>query len=332
MSGRKNDKKILVENSDMIKKSNELSLVKMNQGLTLNQMQLLAYAIYTTQQGNTSTFIKADFERKFDMKNYTITRAKSDVKKLLDIKFSYEDLENEEFVFWNVFQSIRYNGGTFSFKWTDDMIPHIIDLKNKYILTDLTIASKFISNSSWILYDYLRAKYGCWYVTLSKEGLMSLFDVENVPSYKRNTSAFKDRVLNIAIEEINKNTEIEAYYDEIKEGRSIIGFTINWSTGKQLKKASNKQMDILTNTINAIFKDTFMYMEIKGDDDRHKALMIIRELQQIQLNYLYQDVGLTNDKCSELTKKANDGLETLNELLEKKDKKIEVPLHNWLES
>lgn len=332
MSGRKNNKKILVDNSDMIKKSNELSLVKMNQGLTLVQMQLLAYAIYTTQQENTSTFIKADFERKFDMEKYTTIRAKSDVKKILSVQFSYEDLENDEFVFWNAFQSIRYNGGTFSFKWTEDMLPNILDLKNKYILTDLTIASRFNSNSSWILYDYLRAKYGCWYVTLSKEELMSLFDVENVSSYKRNTSSFKDRVLNVAIEEINKYTEIEVYYDEIKDGRSIIGFKINWSTGGQVKKASKKQMDILNSIVEVIFKDVPMYMEIKSDDGRQKALLIIRELQQVQSSYLYQNVGLTADKCAELTKKANDGLETLNELLENKNEKVKVPLHNWLES
>jgi len=307
-------------------------MVKMNRGLTLNQMQLLAYAIYATQQGNTTKFNKSSFEKKFNLIKYHTVRAKDDVSKLMNIKFSQIDLENDKFRFWNVFQEIDYDNGTFSFKWTDRMIPHITDLKDKYVLTDLTIASKFSNNYGWVLYDYLRAKYGCWYVTLSKEKLMNFFGVENVMSYKNNTSIFKRKVLDVAIEEINKHTEIEVYYDEVKDGRSIVGFTLNWSTGGQVKKASNKQMDILINIIDTIFKDTLMYMEIKDDKDRQKALLIIRELQQIQSDYIYQNVGLTNEKCSELTVKANNGLQTLNHLLETKDGKVKVPLHNWLDS
>ncbi|WP_089974535.1 hypothetical protein [Carnobacterium viridans] len=62
MVGRINNKKILEDNSSSIQKSNEFSMVKMNQGLTLNQMQLLSYAIYATQKDGTTTFRKIDFE------------------------------------------------------------------------------------------------------------------------------------------------------------------------------------------------------------------------------------------------------------------------------
>ena len=43
MVGRMNDKELLISNANSIKKSNELSTAKLNEGLTLNQMQLLAY-------------------------------------------------------------------------------------------------------------------------------------------------------------------------------------------------------------------------------------------------------------------------------------------------
>ena len=42
---RCNAKNIVVNLDTTIKKSNEISLAKLNQGLTLNQMQVLAYAI-----------------------------------------------------------------------------------------------------------------------------------------------------------------------------------------------------------------------------------------------------------------------------------------------
>lgn len=334
MKGRLNKKEVAVDNSSMIQKSNELSMAKMSQGLTLNQMQLLAYAIYATQKDKATTFVKADFERKFDLEKYLTGRAKEDVQKLLDIKFSYEDLENDEFEYWNVFQSIKYKEGTFQFKWTDDMLPHILDLKDKYVLTDLTVTSQFKSSFSWTLYDFLRAKFGCWYITLSKEAIMNLFGVESGVSYQKNTSLFKRKVLDVAIKEVNKFTELEVSYDEEKTGRSITGFTLKWSSGRPVKKASNKQKDILQRIVSAVFDDAFMYMEIKDNTNRQRALGLIRELQEIKYLYLDTEVGLTANHCSHLTRRANDNLEALNYLLEQEGKepvKPHVPLHNWVE-
>ena len=58
------------------------------------------------------------------------------------------------------------------------MIPHILELKEKYIITDLTITSQFKSGFSWTLYEYLKAHYGYWHKPISKEALMRLFGVE----------------------------------------------------------------------------------------------------------------------------------------------------------
>src|SRR3954470_7512571 len=108
---RKNNKKQLISYEDSIKKSNKLSMAKLNQGLTLNQMQLLAYAIYSTQQDGKTEFIKADFEKKFGIERYQTQHAKEDAQRLLDLKFSIEDLENDYFEYCNVFQSIKYDRG-----------------------------------------------------------------------------------------------------------------------------------------------------------------------------------------------------------------------------
>src|SRR5699024_11583477 len=64
----------------------------------------------------------------------------------------------------------------------------ILDLKNKYVLTDLTVTANFKSGFSWTLYDYLRGLYGAWYISLSKEALMKLFGVEEKKSYQNNRS------------------------------------------------------------------------------------------------------------------------------------------------
>ncbi|MEZ7173759.1 replication initiation protein, partial [Sporosarcina sp. OR05] len=122
-----------------------------------NQMQLLAYAIYSTQQDGKTEFTKVKFEKKFGIEKYQTNHAKEDARRLLKLDFSTEDLEADSFEFWNVFQSIKYDNGIFRFKWTDDMIPHILELKEKYVTTDLTITAQFKSGFSWALYDYLKA-------------------------------------------------------------------------------------------------------------------------------------------------------------------------------
>ena len=62
---RYNEKKQLTTYENTIKKSNELSMAKLNHGLTLNQMQLLAFAIFCTQQNGVTEFHKINFEKQF---------------------------------------------------------------------------------------------------------------------------------------------------------------------------------------------------------------------------------------------------------------------------
>jgi len=336
MVGRRNTKEVLVSTVDSIKKSNELSTAKMNEGLTLNQMQLLSYAIYATQQDGSTTFIKADFERKFGISEYRTEDARKDSQKILSVQAGFEDLENERFKYINVFHEMEYEKGTFTFMWAPKIISHILDLKEKYVLTDLTITANFKSGFSWLLYDYLRGYYGAWYVSFTKEKIMGLFGVEKVKSYQANTGSFKNKVLDVAIAEINEFTELDVKYEEVKKGRSIIGFKIIWSRGKDVRKASSKQKEILKSIADVTLADTLMYAQIENQTNRERAMEIIRGLQAIDYQYISPDVGLTSDKASELVRQAANDLETLNYLLEaegmdKLKPSEPVPMINWLE-
>lgn len=336
MAGRKNKKEIMISNADSIKKSNELSTAKLNEGLTLNQMQLLSYAIYATQQDGSTTFIKADFEKKFGLDEYRTERAKEDAQRILSIQAGFEDLENDTFEYWNVFRKMKYDKGTFTFLWDPEITPHILDLKDKYVLTDLTVTANFKSSFSWTLYDYLRGLYGCWYISLTKDALMELFGVEEKKSYQNNTGLLKNRVLDVAIAEINEFTELDVKYEEIKKGRSIVGFKLMWSSGRSVHKASKKQMDILRSIADVVFADALMYAEIEDKTNRERAMQIVRDFQHMKYHYLRPEVGLTAEKAHELTQKAKQDLDRLNYLLEDEgmdilNVDINIPLFNWLE-
>lgn len=163
---------------------------------------------------------------------------------------------------------------------------------------------------------------------------MKLFSVENYKSYQDNTGLFKNKVLDVAINEINTFTELDVKYEEVKEGRAIIGFKILWSSGTTVRKASDKQIEILTTVIDILFTDMMIYMKIKEEKNRDRAYEIVKEAQSIRINYLEDETGLTNELCKKLTNKAEDYLNEINRILEveyiPKLQQPQVPLYNWL--
>lgn len=333
---RINPKRQLISYENSIQKSREFSMAKLNQGLTLNQMQLLAFAIYSTQQNGATEFHKADFEKKFGIEKYQTIHAKQDAQKVSSLQFSIEDLENHYFEYWNIFGSIKYKEGLFTFRWNEEFIPHILELKEKYITSDLTITSQFKSGFSWTLYDYLKAHHGYWHKKISKEGLMKLFGVEKVKTYLENTAQFKRAVLDVAIKEINEYTELHVRYNIEKEGRAITGFDLIWSNGQKLTSATKKQVTEIKSIVDIVFEDMFDYINLDNEADRLRARDLIREIEDMR-KFTEEPISITNEKAKELIKKAVWNFRQLNGLLEKNQKEVspesakKVQFYNWLE-
>ena len=333
---RINPKRQLISYENSIQKSRELSMAKLSQGLTLNQMQLLAFAIYSTQQNGATEFHKADFEKKFGIEKYQTIHAKQDAQKVSSLQFSIEDLENHYFEYWNIFGSIKYKEGLFTFRWNEEFIPHILELKEKYITSDLTITSQFKSGFSWTLYDYLKAHHGYWHKKISKEGLMKLFGVEKVKTYLENTAQFKRAVLDVAVKEINEYTELQVRYNIEKEGRSITGFDLIWSNGQKLTSATKKQLAEIRSIVDIVFEDMFDYINLDNEADRLRARDLIREIEGMR-KFTEEPISITNEKAKELIKKTVWNFRQLNGLLEKNHKKVsseslkKVQFYNWLE-
>lgn len=334
---RVNAKKQLVSYENSIKKSKELSMAKLYQGLTLNQMQLLAFSIFCTQQNGVTEFRKVDFEKKFGVTQYRTEDAMKDSDKITSIKFSTIDMENERFKFWNAFIGMGYEQGQFTFEWNPKMLPHILELKDAYyITTDLTIASKFKSSFSWTLYDYIKAHYGYWHKVISREDLMKLFGVEKTKTYAENTAQFKRGVLDVAIKEINEYTELNVWYKVEKEGRSISHFDLIWSNGEKLTSATKKQIKEIKSLIDIVFQDELDYMNLDEKADRLKARDLILEVKAMG-EYTEEPISITKDKADQLIKKAIWNFRELNRLLKKyhhsasSESRKKVEFYNWLE-
>ena len=319
VAGKYLNKEVMINEVDSIKKSNQMSTARLNKGLTLQQMQLLSYAIYATQRNGRTEFIKADFEKKFNIAKYKTNDAKVDARRLMNIQFEVDNPETGDFKIWNIFSSIAYEAGTFEFKWHEDIVPHILDLKDRYVLTDLSVTANFKSSFSWILYDYLRGHYGHWFLNITKDALMELFGVSDKKSYQTNTGLFRKYVLDVAVAEINKFTELEVRYEYIKKGRSIVGFKIIWGTGKKVQTATQQQIDMLSTLADEVSEMYFDIVKIEDQARRERATEVLKFFYHMQENYLVPEVGITAQKSSELISQANHGFRILNELLEREN-------------
>jgi len=217
------------------------------------------------------------------------------------------------------------------------MLPHILEVKEKfYVTTDLTLASKFKSSFSWTLYDYLKAHYGCWYKTISKGELMELFGVQDINSYQINTAMFKQRVLDIAIKEINEYTELQVSYKSLKDSRTITGFKIEWSNGTKLTSATKKQIKEIQGIVDITFEDMFQYVNINDENDRQQAIELIRKIEGLRI-FTSETIGITSEKASNLIQRGISDFRELNQLLEKNNRALsrdtvkKVKFYNWLE-
>jgi len=325
---RKNDKQAIINFENSIQKSNKLSMAKLNQGLTLQQMQLLAYAIYSTQQNGNTKFHKVDFEKKFGLTRYLTKDAYEDSDKVSTLRFSTVNLEERNFRFTPIFQDLQYVDGLFIIEWNPKFLPHILDLKEKYITTDLTITAKFKSSFSWTLYDYLKAHYGYWHKPISKDALMRLFGVEDKKTYK-NTAQFKRGVLDVAIKEINQYTELQVNYKEMKTGRAITGFDFYWTNGSTQASATKKQISELKTILDVVFDDVLQYININNQQLRECAFELVKELEGYR-EFTSEPICITKDRADFLLIKSTAILKEL-ETLKEQDKDNRPPLYNWLE-
>ena len=92
-----NKKSIVVSDKDMMRKSNELSMAKLSHGLSLNQTQLLAFAIFVTQKNEETRFNKSDFEERFEIGKYNAKYAREVIKKLQPLYYEVDRFAKQNF-------------------------------------------------------------------------------------------------------------------------------------------------------------------------------------------------------------------------------------------
>src|SRR5699024_5988998 len=211
------------------------------------------------------------------------------------------------------------------------MTPHILNIKERYVVTDLEVASQFKSSFSWRLYEYLKAHYGYFCRVLDKNEILRLFNVKEIKTYQKNIGDFKRRVLDVAINEINKFTELYVWYKEKKKGRSIVGFEVYWNKGKVVHKATQKQIDYIQSVISSVKDNMFTYMNLDNENGRQRAFETIEKVKSQEI-HITDPVNISSERADNIITELEFDLGVLNSLVEKDKKKRDTSIYyNWLE-
>ncbi|WP_149938249.1 replication initiation protein RepM, partial [Acinetobacter baumannii] len=153
-------------------------------------------------------------------------------KSLFDRRFSYQKLTqkgNIENVISRWVQRISYveNEALVRIKFSDDVVPLITNLEKHFTSYELEQVSSLTSVYAIRLYELLIAWRSTGKVTMVElEELRLKLGIE--PNEYKRMGQFKEKVLHLAIDQINKYKDIKAEYEQHKRGRSIIGFSFKF--------------------------------------------------------------------------------------------------------
>ncbi|MCT9342549.1 replication initiation protein, partial [Acinetobacter baumannii] len=125
--------------------------------------------------------------------------------------------------------------------FSDDVEPLITNLEKHFTSYELEQVSNLTSVYAIRLYELLIAWRSTGKVAMiGLDELRSKLGIE--PHEYKRMGQFKEKVLHLAIEQINDHTDIKADYEQHKKGRSIVGFSFSFKQ-KTKPKPVKQQRD-----------------------------------------------------------------------------------------
>ncbi len=249
------------ENITMSKRKKELvvkdnSLVEACHSLNLVPQRLIVLAIIEAREQG--TMIKAagvlkitasDYMKHFNVKKVAAYEAlRSAADELFEATFKWRSKDENGNIEINIsrfVQRVTYveGAGYIKIMFSEDVMPLITRLDKRYTEYDLIQISDLNSSYSLRVFEMFMQWVGNRNPPTIK--LEDFRERLGLPHDKYLTmSDFKKRVLNPSIKEINEKTDIEAEYEQDKEGVKIVGFKL---ISKHKKAAKSKIISVEKN-------------------------------------------------------------------------------------
>ena len=240
-----------MSNKQLIAKDNKL--IGASYSLGIPEQRLIFLAIIEAREQKQLIDAKGvlnirakSYQEQFKVEKHTSYDAlKSATSGLFDAHFEYEDIHEKTgkqaryVIRW--VQKISYidDAGMVELQFTDAVIPLITRLSEQYTEYELKQVSELQSEYSIRLYELMMQ-----WKAVGKTNKISVDDLRRKlgvePKQYKKMNNFKARVLDHAINQINEHTDIQAEYDQYKDGRAIAGFTFKFKVKKNKVKIAAK--------------------------------------------------------------------------------------------
>lgn len=188
------------------------------------------------------------YAKQFDVEKHTSYEAmKRAVEGLYEAGFAYSKMDEQSGKMGHYksrwVDKIGYidDLGCVELVFASDVIPLITRLEARYTEYELKQVVGLQSEYAIRLYELI-----IQWRSVGKTNLISLVELREklglVDEYKR-IEAFKRRVLDLAVKQINEHTDITVDYEQHKQGRVITGFTFKFRIKAKVKKALETKRD-----------------------------------------------------------------------------------------
>jgi plasmid replication initiation protein len=216
-------KQISAEQKQKIVKSNEV-IQKSRYKFTAQQQKLVLYMISKIRPHETE-FKEYTFDLKnlcqilnIDISGGNYLRFRESIQKIADSSFWLEHDGKERLYRWFDDVEIEPNTSIVRIKFDKHLAPFLLQLSRDFTEYQLEKILCFDSKYSFRLYELFKSYAFIGKLKISVKELKEKLMIEN--KYDRFT-LFKTNVLNKAIEEINKYTDLEITYNLIRQNRII---------------------------------------------------------------------------------------------------------------
>ena len=272
------------EQKDKIMAERELSIYKRNDmvqqsrhNLSIQEQRIVLYAISKIKPEDTYlteyTFDIKNFYNVCGLDNDSYTATKKTIKELSDRSWWHTLPDGTETLLrWFTTTRISKDSGKITIKFHEDMMPFLIQLAEQntfYTSYNLKYVLPMNSKHSPRLYEILKSyqqNNEKWFFQID-----TLKKLLNCEKYKRFPD-FRRYVLDPAVEEINKYTDIKITYGLSKEGRKVtrITFAMVSKTDSEAARAQDARDEILD---GQIFIDEYIGRLQNEDDPINKFLI-----------------------------------------------------------
>jgi len=211
------------------------------------------------------------------------------IDKLMKTDIRIEKTDGSGFCRINVCSMADYNKheGNISVKFTDDIMPYLAQVTNRFVLYNIKEISNFGSLYTTRLYELIQEFKETGWLLISVDQLREVFAVGNKFKTYNN---FKQKTFAHACREINDNYDMELRFEELKEGRKVVAVKFyfkktvvtkvtNQKTGKvtniysKPKTQINIRKNIINNSLQKTLDTQLSFDDLKSETKPMKNIL-----------------------------------------------------------